>query len=193
MNALFQNLARQVASWSRHRHAEPTLAGLSFIESSFFPIPPEAMLMPMALSNPQRTWRYAFLVTVFSVLGGMVGYTIGLFAFNWVAPIIQDWGYWDAYLQAQNWFDEWGFWAIFIAGFSPIPYKVFTITAGSMSMAFLPFVIASLIGRGLRFYLVAALCKWGGSYARSPEGIRRLKWIGWGSVIAAILIYLFIA
>lgn len=159
---LFSGLYDKVMQWSRHRHAPAYLAGLSFTESSFFPIPPDVMLAPMSMARPSRAVWYALVTTVASVLGGLLGYFIGLTAFEAVAPLIERMGYWDKYLQAREWFDAWGFWAVFLAGFSPIPYKVFTITAGAISMALLPFVVASLVGRGARFFLVAGLMAWGG-------------------------------
>ena len=131
---LFSPLYTRVMQWSRHPHAPRYLAGLSFAESSFFPIPPDVMLAPMSLAKPAAAWRLALLTTIASVLGGLAGYLIGWLAFDLVEPWLRDLGYWDKYLRAQSWFDEWGFWAIFIAGFSPIPYKVFTITAGVIQM-----------------------------------------------------------
>ncbi len=187
MMRLFSALYERVMRWSRHPHAPRYLAGLSFAESSFFPIPPDVMLAPMALATPSRAWRLAAITTVASVVGGLFGYLIGLFAFDLVQPLLHDLGYWDKYLQAKSWFDRWGFWAIFLAGFSPIPYKVFTITAGVISMAVAPFVIASLFGRGLRFFLVAALMAWGGE--RMEERLRLyIDRIGWIMVVVLVAV-----
>lgn len=159
---LFSALYARAMQWSRHPHAPRYLMGLSFAESSFFPVPPDVMLAPMSLASPGKAWYFAALTTAASVLGGLLGYLIGIYAFDLIQPWLQEFGYWDAYLNAKSWFDQWGFWAIFLAGFSPIPYKVFTITAGVIAMALVPFVIASAIGRGARFFLVAALMAWGG-------------------------------
>ncbi len=176
---LFSALYDRVMQWSRHPHAPRYLAGLSFAESSFFPIPPDVMLAPMALAEPSRAWRLAALTTLASVVGGLFGYFIGLFAFDAVEPLLHELGYYGKYLQAKAWFDAWGFWAIFLAGFSPIPYKVFTITAGVISMSLLPFLFASLFGRGLRFFLVASLMAWGGEpmEQRLRVYIDRIGWI----------------
>ena len=182
---LFSPLYARVMQWSRHRHAERYLAGLSFSESSFFPIPPDVMLAPMSLAKPESAWRFATVTTIASVLGGLFGYLIGLFAFELIEPLLHDMGYYEKFLKAQEWFDEWGFWAIFIAGFSPIPYKIFTITAGVISMAFLPFVIASLIGRGARFYLVAGLMAWGGEKMEKKLH-QYVDLLGWLTVIAVV-------
>ncbi|MCB1831437.1 MAG: DedA family protein [Gammaproteobacteria bacterium] len=182
---LFSSLYERVMGWSRHRYAPRYLAGLSFAESSFFPIPPDVMLAPMALAAPERAWQFAFLTTIASVIGGLFGYLIGVFAFELVEPVLHDAGYYAGYLQAREWFSEWGFWAVFLAGFSPIPYKVFTITAGAISMAVLPFILASLIGRGARFFLVAALMAWGGE--KMEESLKQyIERIGWATVVLII-------
>lgn len=184
---LFSPLYDRVMRWSKHRHAPRYLAGLSFAESSFFPIPPDVMLAPMTLATPSRAWYFAALTTIASVVGGVLGYFIGLFAFEMIEPLLQDAGYYPKYLQAKSWFEEWGFWAIFLAGFSPIPYKVFTITAGVISMAMFPFVLASLIGRGARFFLVAGLMAWGGE--RMEDALRKyIDRIGWATVLAVVVI-----
>lgn len=161
--AVFEGLYNRVLGWSRHRHATAYLGGLSFAESSFFPIPPDVMLAPMTLAQPQRAWRLAAITTIASVAGGVLGYLIGMFALAWVLPVIVDHGYEHHYELSKAWFDRWGVLAVFIAGFSPIPYKVFTITAGAVAMSFAPFMLASLVGRGARFFLVAGLIRLGGA------------------------------
>jgi len=124
--------------------------------------PPDVMLAPMTLANPDRWWRLALLTTVASVLGGLLGYCIGYFGIDAVTPYLEKWGYIDSLERARSWFAEYGFWAIFIAGFSPIPYKVFTIAAGAVGMLLPLFVFASLVGRGARYLLVAGLVRAGG-------------------------------
>jgi len=188
---LFSPLYARVMQWSRHRHAERYLAGLSFAESSFFPIPPDVMLAPMSLAKPGSAWRFATVTTVASVLGGLFGYLIGLFAFEMIEPLLHNMGYYEKFLKAQAWFDEWGFWAIFIAGFSPIPYKIFTISAGVISMAFLPFVVASLVGRGARFYLVAGLMAWGGEKMEKKLH-QYVDLLGWLTVIAVVAVIYYV-
>ncbi|MBK1700146.1 YqaA family protein [Thiococcus pfennigii] len=186
---IFSSLYARALAWSRHRYAPWYLGGLSFAESSFFPIPPDVMLAPMSMVKPERSLAYAALTTVASVLGGLLGYLIGTFAFELVAPLLQGAGYWDEYEAAQAWFTRWGFWAVFLAGFSPIPYKVFTITAGVIAMALLPFVVASLIGRGARFFLVAALMAWGGERMERTlhAYVDRIGWIT-VSLVAAVFV-----
>jgi membrane protein YqaA with SNARE-associated domain len=185
---LFSTMYDKVLGWSRHRHAPRLLGALSFAESSFFPIPPDVMLAPMSLARPDKAWRYALLTTIASTLGGMLGYLIGVFAFEMVEPLLREAGYWEAYLRVGQWFETWGFWAVFLAGFSPIPYKLFTISAGVIGMSFPPFVIASAIGRGTRFYLVAGLMKWGGP--RMEQTLRNyIDRVGWILILAVIAAY----
>lgn len=185
---IFSRLYDLTLRWARHRHAPYYLAGLSFAESSFFPIPPDVMLAPMSLAQPERAWRYAGLTTLMSVLGGVLGYLIGMFAFELIEPILHRYGYWDVYLKAVTWFKDWGVWVVFLAGFTIIPYKVFTISAGVMGMAFVPFVLASAVGRGARFFLVAGLIAWGGS---RMEGLLRryIDTLGYIVVVAAFIAY----
>src|SRR5690606_26124285 len=144
---------------------------MSFAESSFFPVPPDVLLAPMTLARPERGWRFAFWTTVASVLGGMAGYVIGWLALDAVEPILRSSGYWDTYLRASLWFETWGFASILVAGFSPIPYKVFTIATGALQYSLPLFVLGSIIGRGTRFFLVAALLIWGGP--RMERHLRR--------------------
>ena len=148
------------------------------------------MLAPMALSQPARAWQFAFITTIASILGGIAGYWLGYFAFDaWLAPLIESWGYTHKIETAMQWFKDYGVWVVFLAGFSPIPYKIFTVSAGFLQMAFLPFVLASAIGRGARFFLVAALMRWGG--AAMEQKLRQyVEVLGWAVVILAVLAYL---
>jgi len=189
---MFSVLYDKAMTWSKHRHAPRYLAGLSFAESSFFPIPPDVMLAPMALSQPQRAWFFAGLTTFASIAGGILGYMIGLFFYEALGmeQLLMKWGYWDTFVRAGTWFDKWGFWAILAAGFTPIPYKLFTISAGAIAMSFIPFVIASFIGRGARFYLVCALMVWGGE-AMEAKLRRYIDWLGWLMIAVIIVVYWF--
>lgn len=183
---IFSILYDRVLHWVTHPHAERYLAGLSFAESSFFPIPVDVMLAPMTLAQPARGWRFAFIATLSSVVGGLAGYAIGWLMLDAIEPLLMSFGYWDAYIRSIEWFMAWGFLAVLAAGFSPIPYKIFTIAAGALHM-FLPvFVVASLVGRGGRFFLVAGLVIYGGEQME-----RRLRAhidiIGW--LIVAIGVF----
>lgn len=183
---MFQKLYDKALLWAKHRHAEKYLCALSFAESSFFPIPPDVMLAPMALAQPLKAYRFALLTTIASVFGGVLGYLIGYFSFELIEPWLQGTHYWEKYELARSWFELWGVWAVFIAGFSPIPYKVFTIAAGAMSMPFLPFVLASLVGRGGRFFLVSILLAWGGERLESTLRVYMDR-IGWAVVVVICL------
>lgn len=186
---IFSPLYEMTMRWSRHPHAPWYLGGLSFAESSFFLVPPDVMLAPMSLAKPEKAWRYATLTTLMSVLGGILGYFIGMYFFDLVEPLLHQFHLWDKFLLAKEKFAEYGFWFIFVAGFSPIPYKAFTIGAGVLSMALLPFVLASLIGRGGRFFLVAGLMYWGGE--KMEQTLRRyVDILGWVMIVAIAIIYL---
>ena len=136
------------------------LAAVSFAESSFFPIPPDAMLIPMCLARPDKAYRYALICTIASVLGGILGYLIGYYLFEALAqPVLRAYGYADALIRFQEWYDRWGALVILIKGLTPIPYKIVTIASGAAKFDFLIFLAASIATRGARFFLVAALIR----------------------------------
>lgn len=185
---LFGTIYDKTMAWSKHRYASFWLSFVSFIEAIFFPIPPDVMLIPMSMSKPQNATKYAIYTTVASVVGGIIGYFVGLYAFDWVQGFIADWGMQANFDKAKSWFETWGVAVVFLAGFSPIPFKVFTICAGVMQMAFLPFVLTAAISRFARFILVAKLSAWGGE--KYAEKIRRsIELIGWGTIILAVVAY----
>ncbi len=184
---MFETLYHGVIRFSRRQDAPYYLSLLSFVESFILPFPPpDVMLAPMAVAQPARAMRFAALTLLFSVLGGLVGYLIGAFLFDLAKPYIAAWGYQPAFDTAISWFEQWGFWAVLVAGFSPVPYKIFTIAAGVLQLALIPFVLASIIGRGARFYLVAwSLARFGPAIERRL--MRYIEQIGW-VVVAALLI-----
>jgi membrane protein YqaA with SNARE-associated domain len=188
---VFERLYNRVLLWATHPKANRFLMALSFAESSFFPIPPDVMLAPMCLAKPSKGYYYALLTTIASVLGGVFGYLIGMFSFELVAPLIEWLKYDEKFELVKLWFASWGFWAILIAGFSPIPYKLFTIAAGLLGMAFIPFVIASIIGRGARFFLLAGLVSLGGEKLRNKlkDYIEIIGWCSIGILLVGVLIY----
>ncbi len=187
---IFSRMYDMVMRWAVHRHAPWYLAANSFAESVFWPIPPDVMLAPMSLSAPARAWRLALLTTLCSVAGAIVGYWLGYLMFDpWVLPMIKQLHYEAHLATTQAWFARYGIWVVLIAAFTPIPYKVFTVTAGLLQMAFLPFVLISLFGRGLRFFLVAGLMKWGG--ARMERRLRKsIDILGWLCIVLAVIFYL---
>ena len=186
---VFQRLYDKVILWSQHRHAQFYLAGLSFFESCVLPFPPpDVMLAPMSITQPSKAWYYAGLTTIMSVLGGLFGYLIGAELFGLIEEWLRQSSYWDAFQKTKILFNEWDVWAVMIAGFSFIPFKIFTISAGVAGMALVPFILASLIGRGARFYLVAGLMRWGGKEMEAK--LRRyVDLLGWLVVILAVILY----
>lgn len=187
MRTLFRSIYDKMIQWSGHKKAPYYLAGVSFIESSVFPIPPDVMLIPMVISRPMKAWEYAFITTLFSILGGLLGYAIGYFAFEWIAePFITMMGYEASYNKVVKWFAEYGIWIIIAGGFTPIPYKIFTIAAGMTEMFLFPFLIGSCIGRALRFFLVAGLVSRFGKRVESVV-LKYIEWIGWLVLLAIIV------
>jgi membrane protein YqaA with SNARE-associated domain len=183
---LFGPLYDRALQWARHRHAPRYLALLSASESVIFPVPPDVMLAPMALARPQSWWKLALLCTVASVLGGLLGYALGHFALEAIWPWVLKMGWNDTFNRVQDLFDRYGFWIVFVAAFTPIPYKVFTIASGATGIAFIPFLLGSFIGRGIRFFLVAGLIAWGGE--RLERGLRRyIEILGWAVAILVLL------
>ncbi|GAA6172282.1 YqaA family protein [Colwellia sp. KU-HH00111] len=186
---LFSAIYEWTLKWAEHKFAPAMLALLTFAESVFFPIPPDVLLAPMVLAKPQKAWRLASLTTIASILGGCVGYMLGYLMFEpWIQPLITEFGYQARFDTAMVWFGKWGVWVVFIAGFSPIPYKLFTVSAGFLQMAFLPFLIASTVGRGLRFFLVAGIIQWGGS-AMEQKLRQWVDVLGWLLVILILCAY----
>ena len=152
----------RVVSWAKHKYASRYLALVSFAESSFFPVPPDIMLIPMAIAVPRKAWLYALLTTLFSVLGGAFGYLLGYIAFKpLLQPGLNFFGYSHLYDIMLEYFQNFGFFAVIFAGFTPIPYKLFTVGAGFLQYAFWPFILASIIGRSLRFFLVVICVRLG--------------------------------
>ena len=178
---LFSPIYERVMHWSRHRHAERYLAAMSFAESSFFPIPVDVMLAPMVLATRHRWVRLATVATLFSVLGGLAGYAIGYVMFDAIEPWLRESHYWSAYETSRRWFDDYGVWVVFVAGFSPIPYKVFTIAAGVAVLNLPAFLLGSIVGRAGRFFLVAGLVRAGGQ--GFEDGLsKHVERIGWAVV-----------
>lgn len=171
---------------ARHEKAGPALFGISFLESSVFPIPPDVMLIPMILARPDRAWLYAAICTAGSVLGGMAGYAIGYFLYEtlgqWVISTYGLANQFEAYRAAYN---EWGLWIILIKGATPIPYKIVTIASGAAAFNLWVFLGASLVTRGLRFFLVAALLYWFGTPIRDFIE-RRLTLVTTGFVVLIV-------
>lgn len=157
---MLRRLYDRVMQLAEGPQAEKWLAVISFSESSFFPIPPDAMIVPMVLARPERAWRIAAICTIASVLGGFFGYAIGYFLYETIGrPIVDFYGYQEAFEKFHHQFQEWGLWIILIKGMTPIPYKIVTIASGVAHFDLAVFAAASLVTRAARFFLVAALLK----------------------------------
>lgn len=176
---IFTKLYDNCLRWAKHKYATYYLAILTFSESVFFPIPPDVMLAPMVLSQPKKAWFLASITSISSVVGGIVGYLLGAYLYEPVVlPFIEMMHYQDKFATIVSYFEQYGVFVVFLAGFTPIPYKLFTVSAGMLAMAFWPFVIASAIGRGMRFFLVAGILYFGGE--KMEHKIRQyVDFLGW--------------
>ena len=175
--SMIKNLYNKTMALAGHPQAIFLLGAVSFIEASFFPIPPDVMLIPMVLMNPSRAWLFALVATAFSVLGGIFGYIIGTFSYEHIAePLLYSLGKEAQMVNFSNKYNEIGFWAVITAGISPIPYKVVTIMSGATNLNFAVFLGASMASRGVRFFVVAGLLHFYGHEIR--DFIERyLNWV----------------
>jgi membrane protein YqaA with SNARE-associated domain len=160
-------MLRRLYDWTMNLagrpNALPALGVVSFVESSFFPIPPDVMLLPMVLAKPERAWTIALVCTVTSVAGGIAGYAIGYYLFETLGGwVIDFYGYREGFEAYRHAYAEWGLWIILIKGMTPIPYKLVTIASGAAAFDFPVFIAASILTRGVRFFMVAALLKYFG-------------------------------
>ena len=195
---MLQKLYDRCLELARHKLSKPFLAFVSFIESSFFPIPPDVMVIPMVISKKNDFIKIFFIATIFSVLGGILGYFIGAFFFELGAQIMSFYGYENKLnIIKDNLVNSEGFYAwlgiLFLAGFTPLPYKVFTIASGLIGFNILIFILISLISRGLRFFIVSYLSyKFGEIFTKfmNNHGSKWFTAIGILIVIFAIIIYL---
>jgi membrane protein YqaA with SNARE-associated domain len=191
---LFKPLYEFALRWAVHPRAEQVLAGLSFIEAFIFPVAPEIMLAPMTLAKPRLWARYATVSLCASLLGSFVGYALGHFAFQMVRPLFEDLGWMPKLIEIIDRLHDQGAWKTFgllvLAGFIPIPLKIFTWASGVVGVPLPAFVAGMLIGRGKRVFAVAGAIRLGGE--RAEKTLHRwIEWIGWGLVvlIASLIVY----
>ena len=191
---VFAALYQRALGWSRHPHAERYLAGLSLVEAFAFPVAPELMLAPMCLAQPRRGVRYASVSLVFSLIGSLIGYALGHYAFDalqplllrlgWMAPIERLVGELRVDVAQHPWT---AFWVLVLAGFTPLPLKLFTWASGIVGVPLPAFFASMAVGRGKRVYLLAALLRWLGPRAERFLA-RWVEWLGWGAIGALALI-----
>ena len=159
-NKVVRRVYDSVIKLSSSHYALEWLFAISFIESSFFPIPPDIMLIPMILATPKKAWKIATCCTIASVLGAYLGYAIGVYFFQLIAePLLNFYGYLEKFNQFKNLYTEYGAWIVFGAGITPFPYKIITIASGTVHLNLAVFTLASIAARGLRFFLIAWLLK----------------------------------
>ena len=184
-NRIIRRVYDEVIHLSSSQHALFWLAVISFVESSFFPIPPDIMLIPMILATPKQAWKIAGVCTVASVIGAYLGYVIGFYFFQLIAePLLNFYGYLDKFNKFKDLYTEYGAWIVFGAGITPFPYKIITIASGVVHLNLAVFTIASVIARGFRFFLIAWLLKTYGEKMR----IFIEKNLGWLSILFLILL-----
>jgi membrane protein YqaA with SNARE-associated domain len=186
---LFKPLYERALVYAQHRHAERFLAVLSFVEAIIFPVMPEVMLAPMTLAQPQRWWRYASVSLAFSMLGAVIGYMLGHYAFDALRPLLASLGWLpklDALvteLRADVAQSPWtAFGLLVVAGFTPVPLKIFTWASGIVGVPWPAFLASMFVGRGKRVFLLCGLIRLGG--ARAEAALHRyIEWIGWAAVV----------
>ena len=176
---MLDSLYSRVKALAGSRHAESALAAIAFVESSFFPVPPDVLLAPMALAHPRRAFRFALVATVASVMGGMFGYAIGALLYEAVGrELVALYGYGAKMEALKQTYAQWGWLVILVKGATPIPYKLVTITSGLLGYNFVLFVALSVVTRGARFFLVAGALNWFG------EPLRRAMERNFAAVLA---------
>lgn len=187
---IFNKLYSRVKDLAGHERAPRYLAAYCFFESSLFiPVPPDVMLGPMCMSKPAHSYRYAYIAISFSVLGAILGYLIGYVAFDTIVqPLIKFFNYQHHYEIALLWFSVWGFWSIIFAGFTPVPFILFTVGSGVMGYSLPLFILAAIIGRSARFLLVSSLVKFGVMKIETQIE-KRIDLIGWLVVLFTLIFF----
>jgi len=176
-------------SWADHPHRERYLVGVSVFESFVFPVPTALLMIPMVIATPDKATRLALITTLMSVFGAVIGYLLGWGAMSAIEPWIDKMGWLDQLDLARLEFAKYGVLAVAIGAFTPAPFKIFTITAGALSMSFIPFMLVSLIGRGAHFFLIAYAMAWAGP-RMEPMVRKYIEWLGWSIIVLAVLGFL---
>lgn len=187
---IFSGLYNRCMIWAHHPKRERYLAGVSIFESFIFPVPTALLMIPMVIATPDKAIRLATITTVMSVLGAVIGYLLGWGAMSAIEPWIVELGWLPQLEAARLQFEKYGVLAVAIGAFTPAPFKIFTLTAGILSMSFIPFILVSLVGRGAHFFLIALLMAWAGP-KMEPVVRKYIEWFGWSIVGIAVIALIF--
>lgn len=187
---IFSGLYNRCMSWAHHPKRERYLVGVSIFESFVFPVPTALLMIPMVIATPDKAIRLATITTLMSVFGAIIGYLMGWGAMSVIEPWIVELGWTPQLDEARLQFEKYGVLAVAIGAFTPAPFKIFTLTAGILSMSFIPFVLVSLLGRGAHFYLIALLMAWAGP-KMEPVVRRYIEWFGWSIIGIAVIALIF--
>ena len=183
---IFAGLYNRCMQWADHPKRERYLVGVSVFESFVFPVPTALLMIPMVVATPDKWLRLATITTLMSVFGAVIGYLLGWGAMSVIEPWITQMGWLPKLELAREEFVKYGVLAVAIGAFTPAPFKIFTLTAGMLSMSFIPFLIVSLIGRGAHFYLIASLMAWAGP-KMEPVVRKYIEWLGWAIIVIAVI------
>jgi len=186
---IFAGLYNRAMGWAVHPHRERYLVGVSIFESFVFPLPTALLMIPMVIATPDKAIRLATITTLMSVFGAVIGYLLGWGAMSMIEPWIAKMGWLDQLDLARLEFAKYGVLAVGIGAFTPAPFKIFTITAGVLSMSFIPFILISLVGRAAHFYMIALLMAWAGP-KMEPVVRKYIEWLGWLIVVLALIGFL---
>ncbi|VAW65085.1 hypothetical protein MNBD_GAMMA08-884 [hydrothermal vent metagenome] len=183
---IFASLYNRCMKWAEHPHRERYLVGVSVFESFIFPLPTALLMIPMVIATPDKAIRLATITTIMSVFGAVIGYLLGWGAMSVIEPWIIDMGWTEQLNNARADFVTYGVLAVGIGAFTPAPFKIFTITAGMLSMSFIPFILVSLVGRAAHFYMIALLMAWAGP-KMEPVVRKYIEWLGWAVIVLAVV------
>jgi len=186
---IFGGLYKRAMCWAEHPHRERYLVGVSLFESFIFPLPTALLMIPMVIATPDKAIRLATITTLMSVFGAAIGYLLGWGAMSVIEPWITQMGWLPQLEVAREEFVKYGVLAVGIGAFTPAPFKIFTVTAGMLSMPFIPFLLVSLAGRAAHFYMIALLMAWAGP-KMEPVVRKYIEWLGWAIIVIAIIGFL---
>ncbi|RDH85285.1 MAG: hypothetical protein DIZ80_02390 [endosymbiont of Galathealinum brachiosum] len=186
---IFAGLYNRAMGWAEHPKRERYLVGVSLFESFIFPLPTALLMIPMVIATPDKAIRLATITTLMSVFGAAIGYLLGWGAMSVIEPWITEMGWLPQLESARLEFVKYGVLAVGIGAFTPAPFKIFTITAGMLSMSFIPFLLVSLVGRAAHFYMIALLMAWAGP-KMEPVVRKYIEWLGWAVILLAVVGFL---